>query len=298
MNKNKINFIFKLNIFIVLFSIYSFYFYKCNYEYLCSDIITKFKIIKFIKYKNHITPKLKYIINISNPICFLNKEFLIFINNDDNEFDLSKIYPPEIIKNNNIRIVHKSKYNNNNKIICIFGVLESDLGLKIESEMLEWLLIEYDVYCIYQDYPGIYYEYPAIRFAQWFLKTKEIDLCLYIHTKGAFFHHNFQKYVRNCWKSEYSGKRKFKYINPLKKGIADITSILTNKNRIMWFNSYFITIQAFNIINEIKFKDNRYNYEGMFMNYTTIKVLGILKNDVEPDEACKIVLNYNPLNYI
>jgi hypothetical protein len=60
----------------------------------------------------------------------------------------------------------------------------------------------------------------------------------------------------------------------------------------MWFNSYFITNQAFNIINEIKFKDNRYNYEGMFMNYTTIKVLGILKNDVEPDEACKIVLNY------
>ena len=163
--------------------------------------------------------------------------------------------------------------------------------------MLEWLLPEYDVYCIYQDYPGIFYEYPAIRFAQWFLTTKKINLCLYIHTKGAFFHHSFQKYVRKCWKNEYSGKRKFKYIKPLKEGIVDITGILSNKNRIMWFNSYFITNRAFQIIDEVKFEKNRYNYEGMFMNYTKIKVFGFLKNNVEPEEACKIVLNYNPKNY-
>ena len=74
-------------------------------------------------------------------------------------------------------------------------------------------------------------------------------------------------------------------------------NILSNKNRIMWFNSYFITNRAFQIIDEVKFYNNRYNYEGMFMNYTKIKVIGFLKNNVEPEEACKIVLNYNPKNY-
>ena len=68
---------------------------------------------------------------------------------------------------NTIKIKHKSSINMNNKISCIFGVLVNGNGLQIEKSMLDWLLPEYDVYCIYQKYPGILFEYPALRFAQW-----------------------------------------------------------------------------------------------------------------------------------
>ena len=69
----------------------------------------------------------------------------------------------------------------NNKISCIFGVLVNGNGLQIEKSMLDWLLPEYDVYCIYQKYPGILFEYPALRFAQWLSLNfkKQIIICSY-----------------------------------------------------------------------------------------------------------------------
>ena len=72
-----------------------------------------------------------------------------------------------------------------NPIICVFGVLVNDEGLKIEKSMLEWLLPEYEVYSVYQKYPGNLYEYPALRFAQWFSLFYNISIILYVHTKGA-----------------------------------------------------------------------------------------------------------------
>ena len=39
--------------------------------------------------------------------------------------------------------------------------------------MNEWLLPEYNVYTVYQKYPGKLFEYPALRFAQWLLKKKK-----------------------------------------------------------------------------------------------------------------------------
>ena len=48
---------------------------------------------------------------------------------------------------------------------CIFGILESKKGLAIRDEMLAWLKLEYDVWCVYQRLPGRLFEYPALRFA-------------------------------------------------------------------------------------------------------------------------------------
>ncbi len=240
--------------------------------------------------KEHIPPNLKFIININNSICLKDKDFSIYINNNENEFNLSEIFSEEIFKSNSIRIVHKSK-NNNNKVLCVFGILESDIGFKIEIEMLEWLILNYDVYCVYQDYPGKYFEYPALRFAQWIIKKKKRDICLYIHTKGAV---NYYKshLVRNCWKNEYSGINKFKYINPIKNNITDITSITSSKERILWFNGFFINKKAFEIIGEIKFLNRRHYYEGLFIKYKQIRTLGILKNNATAYDAIKIVNKY------
>ena len=246
--------------------------------------------IFYIK-REHIPPNLKFIINNNNSICLNDKDFLIYINDNENEFNLSEIFPEEIYKTNSIRIVHKTKNNNNNKVLCVFGVLESDLGFKIEIEMLEWLIIDYDVYCVYQDYPGKYFEYPALRFAQWIIKKKNRDICLYIHTKGAINIHK-SHIIRNCWKNEYSGINKFKYINPIKNNITDVTSITSSKERILWFNGFFINKKAFETIGEIKFLNRRHYYEGLFMKYKQIRTLGILKNNATAYEATQVVSKY------
>ena len=69
---------------------------------------------------------------------------------------------------NTIKIKHVSKKTNSlNDIVCILGILVNNRGIKIAKSMLDWLLPEYDVYCVYQKYPRRLFEYPALRFAQW-----------------------------------------------------------------------------------------------------------------------------------
>ncbi len=47
--------------------------------------------------------------------------------------------------------------------------------------MIDWLLPEYDIYCVYQKYPGDLYEYPYLRFAQWISQTfNKTILCLFL----------------------------------------------------------------------------------------------------------------------
>jgi len=264
----------------------------CFKNFLCADIFSSYYLKNFYIKKEHFPPNLNFIINNNNSICLKDKDFSIYLNDNENEFNLSEIFSEEIYKSNSIRIVHKSKNNNNNKVLCVFGVLESDIGLKIEIEMLEWLILNYDVYCVYQDYPGKYFEYPALRFAQWIIKKKKRDICLYIHTKGAGNNHQLQVHVRNCWKNEYSGINKFKYINPIKNNITDITSIISSKERILWFNGFFINKNAFEIIGEIKFLNHRHHYEGLFIKYKQIRTLGILKNNATAYDAIEFVNKY------
>ena len=71
--------------------------------------------------------------------------------------------------------------------LSLIYILCNNEGLKIEKEMLNWLIPEYDVYCVYQKYPGTLYEYPALRFAQWFSQSFNISFILYVHTKGAYY---------------------------------------------------------------------------------------------------------------
>ena len=75
--------------------------------------------------------------------------------------------------------------------------------------MLKWLLPEYDVYCVYQKFPGILYEYPALRFAQWFIIKYHKSFILYIHSKGAFRQFKGQENVIKLWKHEFTSPRKY-----------------------------------------------------------------------------------------
>ena len=245
-------------------------------------------------------PKLNYINFIKYPVCLKEKNFIIYptIIYENQKYDLLKIYPKEILINDTIKIIHQNNENIKNKILCVFGVLENEKGLAIEKEMNKWLLPEYNVYTVYQKYPGKLFEYPALRFAQWLLEKKKDDFLLYIHTKGAFYSTKRQKGIRECWKNEYTGKRKFEYIIPLKKKKADVTCILTGKKGGTWFNSFFISKKGFKILGKIKPMKNRYFFERMFEKHSEAKVIGILKSNVSTSRAWKIAKYYKPENYI
>jgi len=164
--------------------------------------------------------------------------------------------------------------------------------------MNEWLLPEYNVYTVYQKYPGKLYEYPALRFAQWMIeKKRKFTFLLYIHTKGAFYPTKRQKGIRNCWKYEYTGKRKNEYIIPIMKKKADVTCILTGKKGGTWFNSFFISKKAFNMLGKIKPLKNRYSFERLFEKHPEVTTLGILKNKVKTSRAWKTVKYYKPEHY-
>ena len=256
------------------------FFTICENNNLCIDYITKINIKIFLKKNITIPTEIKFILFSNINVCINhNNQFIKkYIKYDNDNFNLSLIYPEDINKNKTIRIVHKGNENIENKILCIFGILENENGYKIEKEMLEWLLPEYDVYCVYQKYPGILYEYPAIRFAQYIINNKKNDYALYIHSKGAFYPSQLQNDIRNVWKNEYTKSQKINYVRPLKKNIADVTCIITNQGKITWFNSFFATKKGFNLLDKIKPSKCRYDFESQFSK-TNAKVLGILCNN-------------------
>lgn len=191
-------------------------------------------------------------------------------------YNLSLIYNNPNIS---IKIKHKSNKNIFNKVICIFGILVNDQGLLIENSMLNWLIPEYDVYCIYQKYPGILFEYPALRFAQWFSKKNNISFILYIHTKGAYNKNKIQEQIRLTWKHEFTNPRNKIYINLIKNNLTDIASPFRYK-KMTWYNGMFISLKAFKLIPIIQIYKNRYYYESLFKINNNIRFKGILNDSI------------------
>jgi len=214
-------------------------------------------------------------------------------------FNLRLIYNKNHINDsmiNTIKIKHKKNSYSKYKETCVFGVLCNDKGLEIEKEMLSWLLQEYDVYCIYQKYPGILYEYPALRFAQWISEMYNKDIILYVHTKGAFHPSIIQIVVREIWKHEFTNPRKKIYIKLLQDNYSDI-SLPFRSGIATWFNGMFISNRAFKLIEEIKSSPKtRWYYESLFQSstksYKNIRFKGVLNDSISallvPTESYKI----------
>ena len=157
-------------------------------------------------------------------------------------------------------------------------------GLEIANSMIKWLLPEYDIYCVYQKYPGELFEYPALRFAQWLSLRFNINIILYVHTKGAFhYEHAYQEKVRKLWKLEFTSPRKKIYVQLIKKNMTDIASPFRN-GACTWYNGMFISNRAFNLINTIQYyKYNRWTYESLFIN-KNIRFRGILNDKITPNQ--------------
>jgi hypothetical protein len=219
-----------------------------------------------------------YIIILINIIISHENDVLFNSILGDN-YNLTSIYSYNY---DNIKIKHLTQ-NPKDKIICVLGVLVNQIGIIIEKEMLDWLMPEYDVYCVYQKSPGILYEYPAIKFAQWVLEKLNKSLALYLHTKGSSNVNLFQQFIRNFWKIEFKSPRNKIYIKPILNNQTDVSAPFIN-NRITWYNGMFISKRAFDIIGEVPKFINRYRYEYDLFNNTDIRIIGIIK-DNQPGQA-------------
>lgn len=183
------------------------------------------------------------------------------------------------IFNNNLTNIKIKKYTSIEKkqLICVLGILVTNLGLKIDKELTYWLEKEYEIYKVYQKYPGKLYEYPALKFAQWLVENKNISFLLYLHTKGASHKIITQRdnLIKNLWKTEFSKPRNQLYISQLISNKADVVTPLRT-GIVTWFNGMFISKRAFQLNNILENK-NRFVYEFYFKNNNT-RIKGILSN--------------------
>ena len=250
---------------------------------ICIIMIELLVIINIFLYDSILDSFKKIMIEIytiNKTDLYYNDIIFNLIEND--YYNMSLIYNYSY---NSIKIKHikNIKYLKDN-IVCVFGILANEKGLEIANSMIKWLLPEYDIYCVYQKYPGELFEYPALRFAQWLSLRFNIKIILYVHTKGAFhYEHAYQEKVRKLWKLEFTSPRKKIYVQLIKKNMTDIASPFRN-GACTWFNGMFISNRAFNLINTIQYyKYNRWTYESLFIN-KNIRFRGILNDKITPNQ--------------
>lgn len=158
---------------------------------------------------------------------------------------------------------------------CVFAVLNNDLGREIESEMLKWLVPEYDVISIIHD--GTEYEYPALKYLQDLCRNTK-ECALYLHTKGAANPSDFQTKVINLWRDEFIN-HKNDYIRLLNS--YNVVCPFTGAHKWTWYNGFFISAYAAINMKDIFNEKNRYFYETMFEHEQGITVYGRVYSDVD-----------------
>ena len=205
---------------------------------------------------------------------------------------LSDIYP-ECVDTSSISIVN---YNNDKlKPMCIFGVFSNQLGMRIREEMLSWLLPLYNVIEVRQKTPGVLFEYPALRFAQWFLLNNDVNYCLYVHTKGAANNNSVQRYVREMWRLEFgSENRRKNYVELCDTDEPTQACPYVGPNGAeTWFNGFFANKAAFTELGDIEKYENRYLYECLFNPVKDrVKIKALLKDNINSGDVVANVIGY------
>lgn len=175
------------------------------------------------------------------------------------------------------------------KPICVFGILNTDTGLKIKDEMIGWLSDNYSVVELYHN--GKCYEYPAIKLAQKLCVDLDVPYTLYIHTKGAVHKTTLQSPLRDMWKREFSTDRKQLYINKINTDCPTVVTLYTSKRGDTWCNGFFCNKAAW-LIKEIYKNTDRYYFEHIFRDENGVKMIGILKEGINAQEVIRNIRNH------
>ena len=189
-----------------------------------------------------------------------------------------------------------SHITNVGKPICVFGVLETHKGLQYKEEMLKWLESEYNIFIVSQKKPGVLYEYPALRFLQWYLEEFNVNYALYLHTKGAANVNATQKKVREMWSDQFT-RHKEKYINLVDVNEPIVVTPLSGDGKQTWFNGFFSNKEANRKLGTITPNKNRYHFEDLYKDVEEVPVIGVLKENCVAFDALKITSKYHPKDY-
>lgn len=165
----------------------------------------------------------------------------------------------------------------NNKPICVFGILNTPLGLKIKDEMIGWLTDNYSVIELYHN--GKCYEYPAIRLAQKLCIELDVPYTLYLHTKGAYNNNKFQAPVRDIWRIEFSTDRKNIYLKAIETDNSTVVAPFIGPEGHTWFNGFFCNRAAW-LVKKIEKNGNRYWFEHIFKLKDNVKLIGVIHKDI------------------
>jgi len=205
------------------------------------------------------------------------------------EEKFSEIFPNIDVKGK--VVIAKLTDNKENKPTCVLGILSNDIGLKISKEMLSWLIHNYNVYVVIQQFPGLLYEYPALRFAQWLLETEQIKYLLYCHTKGAARPFVQQTWVRNMWKNEFVDN-KDNYIKIVDVDTPSIACPFSSNEKHTWFNGFFVNKAAMNEHGLITTNKDRYVYEKLFSDDKNVKIVGLVQQEITANQVMRYICKY------
>ena len=150
-------------------------------------------------------------------------------------------------------------------MICVLGVLRTELGIRIKAEMESWLKPVYNVIAVEQEPPGPLYEFPAISLAL-DLAIHTDEPVLYMHTKGAACPNWAQPWVRRLWMQEFGiPANAGKYLELTKTDSPVVaTPITSSGGKHTWFNAFVVNPAAARLLREhIHIDKNRYFYENM-----------------------------------
>jgi hypothetical protein len=173
------------------------------------------------------------------------------------------------------------------KPLCVFGCLLTDEGKRIKNEMLSWLRPIYNVFCVDQEPPGVFFEYPAMLYAAK-LSIDTRQPVLYIHTKGAANKNHLQAKVRKVWQHEFGTEYRRIYWNTVASDQPIVVAPFVSPEGSTWFNAFIMNTAAANILMDViddqthpismhlAEQNIRYRYEHIFRD-TSCKVIGILK---------------------
>lgn len=177
-------------------------------------------------------------------------------------------------------------YYSNFPITCILGVLDNDAGRSIQVEMCKWIGKKYNIIIVKQATSGTLFEYPAIRFAQWYSITHN-EPVLYLHTKGAANQTPIQKTVRRMWMFEFSQYYQWYCDNAI--GHTPFIGCPFTDGHSTWFNGWIANSAAFQKLDTVTISLDRYVYEtGLWGKSPDVQVIGRLLNDATFDNLSQM----------
>lgn len=172
------------------------------------------------------------------------------------------------------------------KPYCVLGSAQTELGKKIEEEMLTWLVPYFNVYLIRHD--GSTYEYAALKWMK-DVMGRTNEPCFYLHTKGAYFTRQVTHRVHNMWRREFT-TRQSEYLKAVDTDKPTMACPYTGSTHVPWYNGWVANAAAIRQMPIIR-TDDRFYYEqgglfdeadavGLRMNDTTMENRGPMHIDL------------------